>query len=76
MHHAPFFDVKSTSGAILRDINITLPDGGAVFYNGEKLNTDGKINGKGIFGIIFQVQTVFMDIILIDTFPNTWFSYI
>ena len=30
------------------------PDGGAVIYNGEKLNTDGKVNGKGIFGIIFQ----------------------
>ena len=26
------------------------PDGGAVIYNGEKLNTDGKVNGKGIFG--------------------------
>ena len=30
------------------------PDCGEVLYNGEKLNTDGKINSKGIFGVIFQ----------------------
>ena len=30
------------------------PDGGEVRYNGEKLNTDGRINAKGIFGVIFQ----------------------
>lgn len=30
------------------------PDCGEVTFNGERLNTDGKINSKGIFGVIFQ----------------------
>ena len=29
-------------------------DWGEVHYSGEQLNTEGKINSKGIFGVIFQ----------------------
>ena len=35
------------------------PDGGKVVYNGIQLNTDGKINSRNVFGIIFQDGNLF-----------------
>lgn len=48
---------KSTLFNILT--GMVKPDGGKVVYNGIQLNTDGKINSRNVFGIIFQDGNLF-----------------